>query len=151
VALVAAAAGLDETTAVLVELHTFAVSLLSAAVRLGMIDHVSGQRLRLRAQPALLEAAAAGRPTIALARGGALETMIGLGRGDDAPPTALFFEEQTEAALTQAILDFEAAEKRFDPVALRARAAEFDTAVFRRRLREYLEGRWAEFQARRAC
>jgi glycosyltransferase involved in cell wall biosynthesis len=98
-----------------------------------------------------LEAAAAGRPTIALARGGALETMIGLGRGDDAPPTALFFEEQTEAALTQAILDFEAAEKRFDPVALRARAAEFDTAVFRRRLREYLEGRWAEFQARRAC
>ena len=97
-----------------------------------------------------LEAAAAGRPTIALARGGALETMVGLGRSDG-PPTALFFEEQTEEALAQAIVDFEAAEKRFDPAALRARAAEFDIAVFRRRLREYLGGRWAEFQARRAC
>jgi len=97
-----------------------------------------------------LEAAAAGRPTIALARGGALETMVGLGRGD-APPTAVFFEEQTEEALTKAILVFEAAEHRFDASALRARAAEFDTAVFRRRLREYLDGRWAEVQARRAC
>jgi hypothetical protein len=76
--------------------------------------------------------------------------MIGLGLGD-APPTALFFEEQTEEALTKAILDFEAAEHRFDAAALRARAAEFDTAVFRRRLRDYLDGRWAEFQARRAC
>jgi len=97
-----------------------------------------------------LEAAAAGRPTIALARGGALETMIGLGR-TEASPTALFFEEQTEAAMTKAILDFEAAEQRFDPAALRARAAEFDTAMFRRRVREYLDGRWGEFQARRAC
>jgi glycosyltransferase involved in cell wall biosynthesis len=97
-----------------------------------------------------LEAAAAGRPTIALARGGALETMIGLGRAE-APPTALFFEDQTEAAMTKAILDFEAAEHRFDPAALRARAAEFDTAMFRRRVREYLDGRWGEFQARRAC
>jgi glycosyltransferase involved in cell wall biosynthesis len=97
-----------------------------------------------------LEAAAAGRPTIALARGGALETMVGLGRAD-APPTALFFDEQTEEALAKAMVDFEAAEDRFEPAALRARAAEFDTAVFRRRLREYLDGRWAEFQARRAC
>jgi hypothetical protein len=76
--------------------------------------------------------------------------MIGLGRSD-APPTALFFEEQTEEALAKAILDFEAAEHRFDPAALRARAAEFDTAVFRRRVREYVEGRWSEFQARRGC
>ena len=97
-----------------------------------------------------LEAAAAGRPTIALARGGALETMIGLGR-EDAPPTALFFEEQTEDALVRAILEFEAVEHRFEPAALRARAAEFDTAVFRRRLRDYLDGRFGEFQARRAC
>jgi len=97
-----------------------------------------------------LEAAAAGRPTIALARGGALETMIGLGR-EDAPPTALFFEEQTEDALVRAILEFEAVEHRFEPAALRARAAEFDTAVFRRRLRDYLDGRFGEFQAPRAC
>jgi glycosyltransferase involved in cell wall biosynthesis len=97
-----------------------------------------------------LEAAAAGRPTIALACGGALETMIGLERAD-APPTAVFFAQQTEEALGRAILEFEAAEHRFDPAALRRRAAEFDTAIFRRRLRDYLEARFSESRARRAC
>src|SRR5439155_392539 len=38
-----------------------------------------------------LEAAAAGRPTIALERGGALETMVGLDAGE--PPTAVFFRD----------------------------------------------------------
>jgi glycosyltransferase involved in cell wall biosynthesis len=97
-----------------------------------------------------LEAAAAGRPTIALAQGGALETMVGLDRAD-AAPTAVFFDAQTEDALTDAIRRYEAAESRFDPAALRARAAEFDVAVFRRRLRNYLDGCWGEFVARRAC
>jgi len=96
-----------------------------------------------------LEAAAAGRPTIALARGGALETMIGLNQG--VAPTAVFFTEQTEGALADAILAFEAAATRFDPAALRARAARFDRPVFRDRLRDYVEGRWQDFQARRAC
>ena len=97
-----------------------------------------------------LEAAAAGRPTIALARGGALETMVGL---DDpsAPPTAVFFHEQTERALADAMLRFEAAAGRFDPAALRARAARFDRPVFRERLRTYVESRWLEFCERRAC
>ena len=95
-----------------------------------------------------LEAAAAGRPTIALARGGALETMAGL---DDAVPTAVFFHEQTERGLADAMLAFEAAMDRFDPVAMRARAARFDRPVFRERLREYVESRWLEFQARHAC
>jgi glycosyltransferase involved in cell wall biosynthesis len=97
-----------------------------------------------------LEAAAAGRPTIALARGGALETMVGLGR-DGVPPTAVFFHEQTEDALARAIAEFEAAEHRFDPAALRARALEFDTAVFKRRLGDYLDARLGEVWARRAC
>ncbi len=97
-----------------------------------------------------LEAAAAGRPTIALGRGGALETMVGLDRADGAP-TAVFFDAQTEDALVAAIRRFEAAAHRFDPAALRARATAFDTAVFRRRVRDYLDGRWGEFLARRAC
>jgi urease accessory protein len=59
--LLAHAAGLDEEAAVLVELHTFAVSLVSAAVRLGALDHVSGQRVVLQARPVLLEAAAKGQ------------------------------------------------------------------------------------------
>jgi urease accessory protein len=60
-ALLAHAAGLDEEAAVLVELHTFAVSLVSAAVRLGALDHVSGQRILLHARPLLLEAAVKGQ------------------------------------------------------------------------------------------
>jgi urease accessory protein len=59
-ALLAATAGLGEGMAVLVELHTFAVSLIGAAIRLGMIDHVAGQRLLLRARPVLAAAAAEG-------------------------------------------------------------------------------------------
>src|SRR5207237_5119844 len=55
-----------------------------------------------------LEAAAAGRPTIALGRGGALETMVGLDAAD-APPTAVFFPDQSVDALVEAISRFERA------------------------------------------
>jgi glycosyltransferase involved in cell wall biosynthesis len=97
-----------------------------------------------------LEAAAAGRPTVALARGGALETMVGLDAGDG-PPTATFFHEQTEAALADAIRTCEASEHRFQPDALRAHAARFDRPVFRERLQAYVEDRYREFLERRAC
>jgi glycosyltransferase involved in cell wall biosynthesis len=97
-----------------------------------------------------LEAAAAGRPTIALARGGALETMIGLDAGT-APPTAVFFDAQTESALSEAILKFEAAAHRFDPAALRARALRFDRGIFRGRIADFVEHQWAQFRERGAC
>jgi len=97
-----------------------------------------------------LEAAAAGRPTIALARGGALETMVGLDGGAE-PPTAVFFAEPTVDALAGAMTAFEAAADRFDPHALRARAELFDRPRFARHLREYVQGRWSAFRARRAC
>ncbi len=96
-----------------------------------------------------LEAAAAGRPTLALARGGARETMVGLDANE--PPTAVFFGEQTVEALVAAIRTFEASEDRFDPKALRARAERFDRPVFKRRLFEYIDARWREFHARQAC
>jgi glycosyltransferase involved in cell wall biosynthesis len=97
-----------------------------------------------------LEAAAAGRPTIALARGGALETMIGL---DDpaGSPTAVFFREQTVDALVAAMRTFEAAADRFDPRALRARAEQFDRPRFAGRIRDWIDARWGEARARRAC
>ena len=95
-----------------------------------------------------LEAAAAGRPTIALARGGVLETMVGL----DTPaavsesPTAVFFETPTEDALADAMARFERVESRFEAKALRARAERFDRPVFQARLSEYIARRWAEFR-----
>lgn len=97
-----------------------------------------------------LEAAAAGRPTIALARGGTLETMVDLDTAD-VPPTAVFFAEQSLDALAGAIERFERAEDRFDAKALRARAESFDRPLFKQRLRDYIDRRWAEFRARPAC
>jgi glycosyltransferase involved in cell wall biosynthesis len=91
-----------------------------------------------------LEAAAAGRPTVALGRGGARETMIGLGEAQDAP-TAVFFDEQTVESLSAAILRFEANADRFDPHRLRARATEFDRPLFARRMSAWIEARWAAF------
>ena len=97
-----------------------------------------------------LEAAAAGRPTLALARGGALETMVGLDDGRE-PPTAVFFAEPTVESLAGAIRSFETAAHRFDPRALRARAARFDRPIFAERLREHVERRWSELREARAC
>jgi glycosyltransferase involved in cell wall biosynthesis len=97
-----------------------------------------------------LEAAAAGRPTIALARGGALETMIGLDAGG-AAPTAVFFAEQTVEAVADAITRFERAEECFEGKALRARAEAFDRPVFKQKLSEFIAARWTEFRARPAC
>jgi glycosyltransferase involved in cell wall biosynthesis len=97
-----------------------------------------------------LEAAAAGRPTLALARGGALETMVGLDDGRE-PPTAVFFAEPTVESLAGAIRTFETSAHRFDPRALRARAARFDRPIFAERVREYVERRWRELAAGRAC
>ena len=95
-----------------------------------------------------LEAAAAGRPTLALAQGGALETMVGLDGG--APPTAVFFREQTADALAGAIATFEAAASRFEPKAIRAHAAQFDRPRFAQRIRDWVDGRWA-VRGGRAC
>jgi glycosyltransferase involved in cell wall biosynthesis len=97
-----------------------------------------------------LEAAAAGRPTLALGRGGALETMVDLDDGRE-PATAVFFAEPTVEALAGAIRRFETAAHRFEPRALRARAARFDRPVFAERVREYVERRWSAFQEAGAC
>lgn len=60
-AMLAAAAGLEVEAAVLLELHTFAVSLVGAAVRLGALDHIAAQHLLVRARPLLQRAADLGR------------------------------------------------------------------------------------------
>jgi urease accessory protein len=60
-ALLAWSAGLDEEAAVAVELHGFATSLVSAAIRLGVCDHIVAQRLIWQARPVIAAAAAASR------------------------------------------------------------------------------------------
>jgi glycosyltransferase involved in cell wall biosynthesis len=74
-----------------------------------------------------LEAAAAGRPTIAYRGGGALETII---EGQ----TGVFFDEATPESLARVLRDFD--ESRFDPRSLRAHAETFSPAQFIERLRD---------------
>jgi glycosyltransferase involved in cell wall biosynthesis len=86
-----------------------------------------------------LEAMAAGRPVIALAAGGALETVVDLDA--DAPATGVFFHEQSAAALVEAILGYEANAHRLDPAAARARAQAFDRPRFKAEVAAYLAAR----------
>jgi glycosyltransferase involved in cell wall biosynthesis len=89
-----------------------------------------------------LEAMAAGRPVIAFAAGGALETVVPT--GGDEPPTGVFFPEQTVEALAAAILTFEGQADRFVPKALRAHAEIFDRPRFKDQIAAYLERRLRE-------
>jgi glycosyltransferase involved in cell wall biosynthesis len=79
-----------------------------------------------------LEVMASGRPVIAFAAGGALESV-------KAPDCGLFFHEQTAEAIQNAISEFEQQEPRFSPAAARARAEEFSSAGFCRKFRELVE------------
>ena len=79
-----------------------------------------------------LEAMASGRPVIAFAKGGALETVV-----DGA--TGLLFHAQTAEALADAIERFEASPEAFDPAAMQAHARGFDTAVFKAKLGSLIE------------
>ena len=81
-----------------------------------------------------LEAQSCGRPVIAYGHGGSLETVRGL--AGDAGRTGLFFHEQTEEALCEAIAAFEAEERIFTVRAAQENAARFATPVFLRRMHE---------------
>lgn len=85
-----------------------------------------------------LEAQASGRPVIAFGRGGALETVAGLdgSPGAAAAATGVFFEEQTPAALIEAVERFEANLEGFDPRVARAQAERFDKEIFKARVAE---------------
>jgi glycosyltransferase involved in cell wall biosynthesis len=86
---------------------------------------------------AAVEAQAAGRPVIALGRGGAAETVIPPGRG--MRPTGVWFTEQTPQALTRAIGEFQQIEPTFDPQGIRAHALSFSRERFRAELPRVIE------------
>ena len=83
-----------------------------------------------------LEAMAAGRPVVAFAAGGALETVVPPGGPE--PPTGLFFDAQTVDALVDALRRLESGAIAFDPKRLRARAEEFDRPRFKERIAAFL-------------
>ncbi len=80
-----------------------------------------------------VEANAAGRPVIAYAAGGALETVV-------PRQTGVFFEEQEWESLADAIIRFRPED--FSPTAIRQHALTFDTARFRERFAAAVEREW---------
>jgi glycosyltransferase involved in cell wall biosynthesis len=76
-----------------------------------------------------VEAQACGTPVIAFGKGGALETVAGIGNTANRAPTGIFFEAQTVAALVNAVKRFETVE--INPVDCRAWAETFSVGTFR--------------------
>lgn len=77
-----------------------------------------------------VECMASGRPVVAFARGGALETVVD-------GHTGLLFRDQTPESLASALEQL--SEISFSPAALCAHAAHFDLAVFNRRMLSFIE------------
>jgi len=88
-----------------------------------------------------LEAMAAGRPVIALNRGGSLDSM-------KEGVTGLFFKEQTVDSLIDAIARFETLNQvqgKFDPQVIRQHAEEFDVNRFKEKIKNYIDQKWQQF------
>ena len=85
-----------------------------------------------------LEAMACGKPVVAFAQGGALETVI----DNESSGTGILFHRQTTEDLIAAIQKLE--HRMFDPERLRSKARQFGRSVFKERMREYVEEAWSE-------
>ncbi len=76
-----------------------------------------------------VEAQACGTPVIAYGRGGVLETVVPPGQA--APPTGLFFSEQSAAAICAAVKQFNQTQHLFDPETISRHAQAFSAGRFR--------------------
>ncbi|MBI2426660.1 MAG: glycosyltransferase [Candidatus Kerfeldbacteria bacterium] len=88
-----------------------------------------------------LESMASGRPVIAYRKGGALESMV---EGE----TGIFFDEQSADSLTDAIRRFQS--MTFDPARIRNHAEQFDVAVFKKKMKQFIEEQWNDFHHSRS-
>lgn len=83
-----------------------------------------------------LEAASAGKPTIAFGAGGALETIVD-------GKTGLFFDRQDARSLMEAIKIFES--RTWHAPTIRAHAQEFDRELFLQRISDLVHNQWNDF------
>lgn len=79
-----------------------------------------------------VEAQACGRPVIAFASGGALETVI-------EGVTGLFFKEATVESLVRSIRKFDSIKNTFNPSTIRNNALRFDEAIFKKTIKKFVE------------
>lgn len=87
-----------------------------------------------------IQAMAAGRPVIAYAGGGALETVI-------PGQTGALFAEQSVAAIINAVESFDAT--AVSPLAIRRHAEQFDTAVFKQKMLRFIDEKMDEHRRER--
>jgi len=88
-----------------------------------------------------VEAIACGKPVVAYARGGALETVL----EGPALRTGVLFQEQTAESLSAAVRSLEV--KSFDTDAMHAFALGFDREIYKLKMKEYILRQWEEFRA----
>lgn len=88
-----------------------------------------------------VEAQASGRPVIAYAQGGALETVI-----DE--ETGIFFKDQTVESLIEAIMKYNRLKNTFNPQMIRENALRFDKEIFKRQIKTFIEEKYNEYQQR---
>ena len=83
-----------------------------------------------------VEAMACGTPVIALGRGGATETVVP--PEENAPPTGIWFDEQSADGVIEALTRFELREGDFSPRVARRQAERFHTRRFEEEMVTYL-------------
>lgn len=85
-----------------------------------------------------LEANSAGRPVIAFGQGGVLETMHPYSESTSAPHTALFFDQQTENSLKNALILFFSIKGSFNPEGIRRHAEKYDKKLFIKKIQDFV-------------
>ena len=102
-----------------------------------------------------LEAQASGKPVIAYGGGGALETIIPINsnrpredseEGQSQKATGVFFYEHNPDALAEAVSYFEDIRDVFDRHEIRKNAESFDRAIFKDKIKDYIEQKYSEFK-----
>jgi glycosyltransferase involved in cell wall biosynthesis len=93
-----------------------------------------------------VEAQACGTPVIAFGRGGALETIRGIGSPN---PSGLFFNSQEPTAIAAAVEEFDRHSDTILPSACRDSALRFSIGNFRRDYSDFVGECWEKFQAPR--
>jgi glycosyltransferase involved in cell wall biosynthesis len=133
----------NERLVVIGEGRDLAALQAAAGPNIHFLGHQSRERIRelLRGCKALLfpgledfgitpvQAMATGRPVIAFASGGALDTVTPSVTGE-------LFAEQSVASLADALAIFDP--RRYDPVACRTQAEQFSVSLFHQKLSEYI-------------
>ena len=133
--------GGGEGLAELQKIATPNVQVLGAVAHAILVEHMQNAKaLIFAAQEDFgfvpVEAQACGTPVIAYGKGGALETVIGLGLPN---PTGLFFDEQTASAIIAAVKQFESQQGEFTPSNCVHNAMRFSGEVFKAAFQRFVD------------